>query len=299
MNKTFSIKKLLLSIFLLVIYTDLVFGKEIKTFKVDYVKQGDNLKVKVTTDLPDNTSLFIECVKAGLRDNDSWIGRQTRGTVNNGVAEANLDISGLPKGKYELEVLFNSFWSSRLGTREPQIVSVIGEYGENIKTPYISTFYDGNSGKKYRMIQFKKVAFSITNADAKRYDDARKKEAEEYEKKQQARENFEREKRKIYSEENIKLALISYAKSMSGRLWSFKIITVDKINKINDTTCEAKGVIERLSFDYSEKDKLGLPKTVTDRAKFESTVRLGSDGWTVEKLEPTQGLFRTKKSFVD
>lgn len=133
-----------------------------KLFKVTYVRQSDYLNVKITTDLPDNTPLRITCTKTGLRDNDRWIGCDgVDSVVMGGIAEAKISIDGLPKGSYELEVIFNSFWISRPTTMEPSLQALIGEFGEHLQTPYIRNFE--HSGAKYRMIDFKKVAFTISN----------------------------------------------------------------------------------------------------------------------------------------
>ena len=122
-----------------------------KLFKVTYVRQADYLNVKITTDLPDNTPLFLSCTKTGLRDNDRWVGCDSVDSkVMGGIAEAKISISGLPKGSYALEVTFNSFWISRPATREPSLQALIGEFGENLQTPYIHTYE--NDGKKYRII---------------------------------------------------------------------------------------------------------------------------------------------------
>lgn len=143
--------------------------KMYKLFKVTYVRQADHLNVKITTDLPDNTPLFLGCTKTGLRDNDRWIGCDSVDSkVMGGIAEAKISISGLPKGSYALEVTFNSFWISRPATREPSLQALIGEFGENLQTPYIHTYE--NDGKKYRMIEFDKIVFHITKESEKIYD---------------------------------------------------------------------------------------------------------------------------------
>ena len=72
-------------------------------------------------------------------------------------------------------------------------------------------------------------------------------------------------KRKVYSEENIKIAIKEYADRMSGRLWGYKLISVSDIKKINDTTCNAYGIMEKISFDFSKRDSMGLPKVVKKR----------------------------------
>lgn len=132
-------------------------SKQYKLFKVTYTRQSGSLDVKIKTDLPDNTPLLISCTKTGLRDNDREIGCDSvNSIVVNGNAEARLNIAGLPKGSYELEVKFNSFWISRPATMEPTLQALIGEYGEHLQTPYLRNF------QGYRMIDFKKIAFSIS-----------------------------------------------------------------------------------------------------------------------------------------
>lgn len=266
----------------------------IKTFKVDYLRQGDNLTVKVITDLPNNTHLSIICEKAGLKDNDRWIGCKDQFmNVQNGKAEATLSIGDLPKGQYIVEITWNSLWLSQ-GHKDPQVQSIVGEYGENIKTPYVTTRI--HSGKKYRSINYKKTAFHITDHDVKQKNEYRNKLAAISKESNEASEKQRREHRKIYSDENIKLALFSYAQKKSSSTWQYKIMSVDKINRVNNDMCEAKGILEKLSFDYS---KLRQPMSARDTVKFNAVIKLGDDGWVVDKLEQTQVLSSTTKSYAD
>ena len=56
--------------------------------------------------------------------------------------------------------LFNSFWSAFQKDVGPNVKTVVGEFGENIKTPFTGNFEQ--KGKQYRTIDFKKkAAFSV------------------------------------------------------------------------------------------------------------------------------------------
>ena len=77
-------------------------------------------------------------------------------------------------------------------------------------------------------------------------------------------------KRKVYSEENIKIAIKEYADRMSGRLWGYKLISVSDIKKINDTTCNAYGIMEKISFDFSKRDSMGLPRSEEHTSELQS-----------------------------
>ncbi len=73
--RTLRIIVLFSIVILLTVNLAMAAGKPtIKKFKVDYLRQGDNLIVKVITDLPNNVNLSVGCEKAGLKDYDLWIG---------------------------------------------------------------------------------------------------------------------------------------------------------------------------------------------------------------------------------
>lgn len=140
-------------------------GTLIKVFRVSFKKTNTDIYVQVETDLPDEAPLMCSIGKTGLKGDDKWVGKQARITVKNGKAEAkiplrNYDGQPLEKGSYDLDVLFNSFWSAFQKDVDPNVKLKVGEFGENIHTPYDSTYT--NRGKIYRTIKYnKRAAFSI------------------------------------------------------------------------------------------------------------------------------------------
>lgn len=140
-------------------------GKLIKKFDVSYKKTATAILIEVQTDLPDGAPLMIDISKTGLKDDDTWIGNQSKTTVKNGRAEVTIPLTThrggtLKKGRYDVEILFNSFWSAFQKDVAPNVKTVVGEFGENLKTPFTGKFE--REGKQYRTIDFKKkAAFSV------------------------------------------------------------------------------------------------------------------------------------------
>lgn len=123
-----------------------------KRFKVRWKKTATNMLINIDTDLPDGTPLMVSTTKTGLRGTDPWEGDDAKPVVMNGKAEV---IFPLKKGSYDLSVMFNSFWLT-YDDASPAIRSLIGEYGENLQTPYRGT--DDRFGKTYRTIEYNKTA---------------------------------------------------------------------------------------------------------------------------------------------
>ena len=140
-------------------------GKLIKKFDVSYKKNASAVFIEVQTDLPDGAPLTFDITKTGLKDNDTWVGNQSKTVVKNGKAEVSIPLTThrggtLKKGRYDIEILFNSFWSAFQKDVDPNVKTVVGEFGENLKTPFTGKFE--REGKQYRTIDFKKkAAFSI------------------------------------------------------------------------------------------------------------------------------------------
>lgn len=126
-----------------------------KKFEVTHIKTETDIRITIKTDLPDGTPLMVSTTKAGLRDNDIWIGDDAHANIMNGKAEINFPIWKLEKGRYDLEVFFNCFWLTGKDI-SPTIKSLIGVDGENLRTPYIGS--DDRSGRKYKTIEYKKKA---------------------------------------------------------------------------------------------------------------------------------------------
>lgn len=140
-------------------------GALIKVFRVSFKKTNTDVYIQVETDLPDGAPLMCSIGKTGLRGSDRWIGKQAEITVKNGKAEAKIPLKNyngerLEKGSYDLSILFNSFWSAFQKDVDPNVKLKVGEFGENINTPYDSTYT--NRGNIYRTIKYnKQAAFSI------------------------------------------------------------------------------------------------------------------------------------------
>lgn len=140
-------------------------GALIKVFRVSFKKTNTDVYIQVETDLPDGAPLMCSIGKTGLRGSDRWIGKQAEITVRNGKAEAKIPLKNyngerLEKGSYDLSILFNSFWSAFQKDVDPNVKLKVGEFGENIHTPYNSTYT--NRGKIYRTIKYnKQAAFSV------------------------------------------------------------------------------------------------------------------------------------------
>lgn len=140
-------------------------GALIKVFRVSFKKTNTDVYIQVETDLPDEAPLMCSIDKSGLKGDDKWVGKQARIRVKNGKAEAkiplrNYDGQPLEKGSYDLDILFSSFWSAFQKDVDPNVKLKVGEFGENIHTPYDSTYT--NRGKIYRTIKYNKQrAFSI------------------------------------------------------------------------------------------------------------------------------------------
>lgn len=140
-------------------------GIPIKKFDVKFRKTISNIYIQVATDLPDGSPLTFDITKTGLKDEDKWIGNQAKTIVKNGKAEASIPLTThlgepLKKGNYDIEILFNSFWSAFHKDVAPNVKLKVGEFGENLKTSYNGIFE--NKGKKYRTINYrKKAAFSF------------------------------------------------------------------------------------------------------------------------------------------
>jgi hypothetical protein len=140
-------------------------GALIKVFRVSFKKTNTDVYIQVETDLPDGAPLMCSIGKTGLRGSDRWIDKQAEITVRNGKAEAKIPLKNyngerLEKGSYDLSILFNSFWSAFQKDVDPNVKLKVGEFGENINTPYDSTYT--NRGKIYKTIKYKKQkAFSV------------------------------------------------------------------------------------------------------------------------------------------
>ena len=140
-------------------------GGLIKVFRVSFRKTNTDLHIQVETDLPDAAPLMCSLDKTALKGNDRWMGNEAKITVKNGKAEAKIPLKNynrepLEKGSYDLNILFNSFWSAFQKDVDPNVKLKVGEFGENIHTPYDSTYM--NRGKIYRTIKYnKQAAFSM------------------------------------------------------------------------------------------------------------------------------------------
>ena len=140
-------------------------GKLIQKFDVSYKKTTSDVFIQVQTDLPDGAPLMFDITKTGLKDDNTWIGNQSKTIVKNGKAEVTIPLlthrgGTLKKGRYDIEILFNSFWSAFQKDVDPNVKKVVGEFGENLKTPFNGKFE--REGKQYRTIDFrKKAAFSV------------------------------------------------------------------------------------------------------------------------------------------
>ena len=136
-------------------------GILIKVFRVSFKKTSTDVYIQVETDLPDGAPLVCSIDKTGLKGNDRWIGNEAKITVKNGKAEAKIPLKNfngepLERGSYNLNLLFNSFWSAFQQDVDPNVKLKVGEFGENINTPYDGTYK--NRGKIYRTIKYNKQA---------------------------------------------------------------------------------------------------------------------------------------------
>lgn len=136
-------------------------GKLITRFDVSYQKEVSSVFIQVETDLPDGSTLMISISKTGLKDDDTWIGNQAKTTIRNGKAEVTIPLTThkgytLENGPYDIEILFNSYWSTLNKDTDPNIKAMVGEFGENLRTNYADIYE--RERKQYRMINFKKEA---------------------------------------------------------------------------------------------------------------------------------------------
>lgn len=140
-------------------------GKLIRKFDVSYKKVTSSVFIKVQTDLPDGSPLMFGIAKTGLKDDDTWIGNESKTIVKNGTAEVTIPLlthrgETLADGRYDIDIMFNSFWSAFQKNIDPNVKKIVGEFGENLKTPFNGKFE--RQGKQYRTIDFiKKTAFSV------------------------------------------------------------------------------------------------------------------------------------------
>lgn len=140
-------------------------GVLIKKFNVVFKKTDTEVYIQVETDLPDGSPLMCSISKTGSKGDDKWIGKDTRATVINGKAEVSIPLimyngEPLEKGNYDIKIFFSSFWSAFHKDIDPTVKSKVGEFGENLQTPYNGIFE--KKGKKYRTIDYReKAAFSV------------------------------------------------------------------------------------------------------------------------------------------
>lgn len=140
-------------------------GTKIKVFDVSYSKDDNYITIHVKTDLPDDSPLMFSIDKSGLRPDDTWIGNQAKARVYSGEAEVRIPLRthqgySLPSGNYDIEIMFNSFWSSRQKGIDYQVQAAVGEYGENLDTKFNGEF--NRSGEIFRTIEYEKqAAFSL------------------------------------------------------------------------------------------------------------------------------------------
>ena len=147
-------------------------GKLITKFDVSYKKATAAVFIQVQTDLPDGAPLTFSIAKTGLKDRDTWIGNEEKAIVKNGKAEVTIPLTthkgnALEDGLYDVEIYFNSFWSASMKNIDPNVKAVVGEFGENLKTPFTDKFEQfkdkfHQEGNQYRTIDFKKrAAFTV------------------------------------------------------------------------------------------------------------------------------------------
>jgi len=225
---------ILLSIFI-ILFSPLSFAQSSKN--LSYTRQGDDLVVKIEADLPDNSEVFFDCSKTGLKDNDRAIGSQSpKVKLRNKVAVGRINIMGLPIGRYEIQA----------------IQSYVG------------------------IIPANESYFNMTFEDVKKHAAKRNIELAEIAKKREESEKIEREKRRIYSEATITLALNEYANdTMREVAWKYRLVKLNKIEKVSNTECNAYGVMEMMP-------ALSDIKYLYSKFKFEAKIYLRPhEGWTV------------------